>query len=60
MPVKLQVATLLGLDPLDAYRMQQTENLMGLPSEWKPLISSHTQGKVDLTGGNSDAVSDDK
>lgn len=61
-PVKLHVATLLGLDPLDAYRMQQTENMMGLPSAWKPLISSHTQGKVDLTGGDSDgeAVLDNK
>lgn len=56
-PVKLQVASLLGLDPLDAYRMQMTENLMGLPGEWKPLISSHTQGKIDLTG-NSEEGSD--
>ncbi len=52
-PVKMQAAALLNLDPLETYSMEYLENeVLKLHETWLPLNSSHTQsGNTTNVGG---------
>ena len=52
-PVKLQVAALLGLDPMESYSMEFLENeVLALHNKWIPLSSSFTSSGA----SNADAT----
>ena len=49
-PVKLQVAAMHDIDPLEAYQTQYLENtILKCHSEWIPLLSSFTQSSTART-----------
>lgn len=52
-PVKMQAASLLNLDPLETYSMEYLENeVLKIHESWLPLNSSHTQsGNTTNVGG---------
>ena len=53
LPFKLELAMLLGQDPLENYAMDWLETKLGLgKTRWiSPLVSSHTVGNGSLEGG---------
>lgn len=61
LPFKLELAMLLGQDPLENYAMGWLEDKMGLAvTRWThPLVSSHTAGANSDTGGAPTKDDDD-
>jgi hypothetical protein len=53
LPLKLELAMLLGQDPLENYSMEWLENKLGLAkTKWvSPLVSSHTSSGNPSDGG---------